>query len=134
MTGSFTIGTKIVSQNTQATIGATFGSSNQQASLTVDVTSLEAIAVKPTAVVGKATTVVTGAVEITGPAPTGGVVVTLTSSDPAAASMPATVTIAAGQTQRTFTVKHSPVNKQITVTLSASYGGTVKTTTLVVGT
>jgi hypothetical protein len=56
----------------------------------------------------------------------------LSSSNTAAASVPATVTIAAGNTTATFRVSHFEVSTQTSVTLTATLAGTSKTATLTV--
>ncbi len=61
-----------------------------------------------------------GTVVLTGPAPTGGATVTLSSSNPAA-SVPANVTVPAGQLNATFTVTTSVVANPTAVTLSGTY-------------
>jgi hypothetical protein len=134
VSSTYTIKTKVVTQDNLAVIQGAVGSTTQQASLNVVVTSLAGIAVSPTSVIGSSSTVVTGAVQLTGPAPAGGIVVYLTSSDNAVASMPASVTVAAGQTIKSFTVTHAKVTQQVGVTLTAKYGATIKTTILSVGT
>lgn len=70
----------------------------------------------------------TGTVTLTGPAPTGGAVVTLTSSNTAAATVPASVTIAAGSTSNTFTVTTSTVASSTSSVISGTYGSLVSAT------
>jgi DNA-binding beta-propeller fold protein YncE len=72
--------------------------------------------------------VTTGTVKLNQPAPAGGVVVTLTASDPKAVKIPATVSIAAGQTTVSFPVQGNGVSAVTNVTLLATgNGGTAKT-------
>jgi hypothetical protein len=68
---------------------------------------------------------VTFRIELTEPAPAGGAAVAMTSSSPAI-PVPATVTVDAGQTQRTFQVLTQPVSTQTNVTVSATYAGVTK--------
>ena len=68
---------------------------------------------------------------INGPAPAGGLTVTLTSNN-AAASVPATMTISAGATGQYFTLTTFAVTVPTNVTLSASIGGITVTAPLVV--
>lgn len=75
---------------------------------------------------------VTGTVRLTAAAPTGGAVVSLASSDTTVATVPSTVTVPAGATSATFTVSTRSVSSDRTVTISASYAGVTKTTTLTV--
>src|SRR5205814_2682375 len=65
----------------------------------------------------------TGTVALGVPAPPGGAVVPLSSSNPAIASVPASVTVAGGATTATFTVSTSPVGANTMVTITAAYGG-----------
>jgi hypothetical protein len=55
-------------------------------------------------------------------APAGGAVVTLSSSNPAAARVPASVTVPAGQGFATFTVTTSAVAADTSVTITGTYG------------
>src|SRR5437588_457749 len=64
-------------------------------------------------------------VTLTGPAPTaGGATVTLSSSNTAAATVPASVLVAAGANTATFTISTSPVAASTAVTISGTYGVT----------
>jgi len=71
---------------------------------------LKNLEISPEKVVGGSATTVTGTVTLEDPAPTGGEVVMLASSDTSAATVPASVTIAAGDTSATFTILSMPVN------------------------
>ena len=92
--------------------------------------SLSAVSLNPSSVVGPASS--TGTVTLTAGAPTGGAVVTLTSSNPAAADAPASVTVAAGATSATFSVTTTAVSANTSVTLSAAYSGVSRGATLTV--
>src|SRR5205823_5084949 len=70
---------------------------------------------------------VTGTVTLLAPAPSGGVAVTLASSDPLTAAVNGSVTVTAGATTATFTVTTQPVTTPLTVTLLASLAGTSTT-------
>jgi len=61
---------------------------------------------------------------LNGPAPSGGAVVALSSSDPATAAVPASVTIPAGATSASFTATTQPVSTAKNVTLTATWQGT----------
>jgi len=71
-------------------------------------------------------------VVLDGPAPTGGVVVTLTSSVPSAAQPQASVTVAAGKTTANFSITSFPVTANKPVTISASAGGITKTVAMTI--
>ena len=92
--------------------------------------SLSSLALNPTSVTGGNSS--TGTVALSGPAPAGGVQVTLSSSNTAAARVPSSVTVAAGATSAMFTVSTSAVASSTTVTISATYSGVTKSALLTV--
>jgi hypothetical protein len=75
---------------------------------------------------------VTGTATLTSPAPSGGLVVTLSSSNPSLASVPASITIAAGSTSGNFTVSTSSVSTDTTVTISGTYNGVTMNASLII--
>ncbi|HEV3468848.1 MAG TPA: hypothetical protein VG148_05975 [Pyrinomonadaceae bacterium] len=91
---------------------------------------LASLGVSPSSVEGGATA--QGQVSLTALAPSGGAAVSLSSSNPSAASVPASVTIAAGQNAATFNVTAGSVSATMTVTITAAYNGTTRSTTLTV--
>ncbi len=100
------------------------------ATLTVSPLAVSALGVNPASVTGAGSSI--GTVTLSGPAPAAGTVVQLTSSNPSAATVPGTVTVAANATSATFTVNTLTVAAATSVTISATYQGTTKTTTLTV--
>ncbi len=92
--------------------------------------ALSSVSVSPTSVVWG--TAVTGTVKISSAAPTSGITVSLTSSNPAAASVPSTVTVPAGATSATFAVTSYSVSTITAVTITAKYLTVSKTATLTV--
>lgn len=72
--------------------------------------SLSAVAVNPNEVIGGNSS--TGTVTLTSAAPSGGFLVSLSSDNPAAATVPPSVTVAAGSTSANFTVSTNQVNNQ----------------------
>src|SRR5262245_6925059 len=90
--------------------------------------TLSSLALNPTSVVGGNPS--TGTVTLTAAAPAGGAVATLASGG-AAASVPASVTVAAGATSANFTVTTPAVNVSTLTTISATFGVT-KTAVLTV--
>jgi hypothetical protein len=72
----------------------------------------------------------TGTVRLGAPAPSGGAVIALSSANPSLVTVPATVTVPAGQTTATFTANTSPVTSTTPVNVSASYSGTTVATTM----
>ncbi|MCS7273523.1 MAG: S8 family serine peptidase [Fimbriimonadales bacterium] len=75
---------------------------------------------------------VTGTVTLSAPAPAGGFVVSLSSSNPNVATVPSTVTVPAGATSANFTVSTRSVSSPTTVTITASANGVSRQATLTV--
>lgn len=73
-----------------------------------------------------------GQLLLTASAPVGGAVVTLTSSNTAVATVPASVTVPAGSNVGTFTVTTRAVNASTTVTINGTYKRSTKSATLTV--
>ena len=92
--------------------------------------SLSAVSVNPTSVVGPASS--NGTVTLTAAAPTGGTLVTLTSSNTAVATVPASVTVAPGATSASFTINTVSVSATNAVVISASFNGVPRSATLTV--
>jgi hypothetical protein len=91
---------------------------------------LSAVSVNPTVVLGGGSS--TGTISLLSPAPAGGIVVSLSSSNPASASVPTSVSISGGATSGTFSVSTSAVTTSTAVTISASIGPSLQTATLTV--
>lgn len=91
--------------------------------------ALSAVSVSPPSVTGG--TSAQGTVTLTSAAPSGGLVVSLSSDNPAAV-VPATITVAAGASSGTFTAATSAVSASTPVTIAAAQGGVTRTTTLTV--
>lgn len=127
--GYFTVQTMSVSTVRTATLTASRNGITKTATLTVNPAALSALYVYPSQVVGGSTG--TGSIYLTGPAPPGGLVVAL-SSDRLEATVPATVTIAAGQTSVNFTINTAPVTAVVTANLTASLNGATKTAALTI--
>jgi LmbE family N-acetylglucosaminyl deacetylase len=126
---SFSATTSPVAAATTATISASYGGATQTSALTVVPPRASALSLSQGSVTGG--TSVTGTVMIDGPAPAGGAVVQL-SANSAAASVPGSVTIAAGGTSATFAVATSPVAASTAVSISASSGGATVNVSLTV--
>src|SRR6266436_1003070 len=92
--------------------------------------SLSSISLNPTSVTGGNSS--TGTVTLSGPAPTGGAQVTLSSSDTTVARVLSSVTVAAGATSASFTVSTSAVAGSTTVSIFASYAGATRSASLTV--
>ena len=92
--------------------------------------ALSALSVSPASVTGGSAA--QGTVTLTAAAPVGGFAVTLSSSNPATASVPASVSVAQGATSADFTVTTSAVTASTPVTITASAGSITRTATLTV--
>ena len=125
--GSFQITTTAVALQTPVTLTATVGTQSVTATFVVNPVSLEGLEIHPGHVVGGGTT--TGTVAISGPAPSGGIVITLASNS-ASATLPTTVTIPAGQNSVAFTIATTTVTANTVVQITATYGSESKTQNL----
>ena len=126
-TGTFTVTSQQVTSATSTTITATAtanGSGSAQAALTVDpaATALASLTLNPATVAGSGATS-TGTVTLNGYAPAGGKLVTLTSSNTSAATVPASVTVFANSTSATFTITALSVTSQASVVITAALSG-----------
>jgi len=74
----------------------------------------------------------TGTVTLSGAAPSGGATANLSSSNSGSATVPSSVTVAAGATSATISVNTSSVTASTPVTISASYAGVTMTASLTV--
>jgi LmbE family N-acetylglucosaminyl deacetylase len=124
----FTVTTYTVAGPTVVRIGASLRGQSFSTTLAVTTAGLAGVSVSPTSVTGG--TGATGTVTLTGPAPLGGVAVSL-SSGSSAATVGSAVTVASGATSATFPVATSPVAASTAVTLTATYGAS-RTATLTV--
>jgi trimeric autotransporter adhesin len=127
-TASVSFTTHPVASSTSVTITAAYGGVSKSATLTILAEALASLVCNPTSVVGGSPS--TCKATLTGPAASGGLVVTLSSSSPTLASVPANVTVPAGQTTTNFTMTTKPVTNLTSVTVSASSGGVTKTATV----
>jgi len=133
---TFTVTTTAVAATTSATINATANGKSRPATLTITAggvvagVSLATIALAPTSVAARGTSV--GTVTLSGAAPAAGAVVTLRSANTAVATVPASVTVAAGATSATFTVTAGAPTVTSTVGISGTFGGVTRTATLTV--
>ena len=129
-TRAFNIVPAVVAQPTPVQISATYGLVTVTRTLTVVPPALAQLYLTPTTVVGGCGTSA-GKIALTGAAPAGGAVVALTNTNSKAA-VPASVTVPAGASSQTFTVKTSTVTSNATGSVTATFGGTSQTLTLTV--
>jgi len=134
---TFTVSTASVTAPTSLTISGAFGGTARSATLTVTPppappppASLSTVAVNPTSVTGGTSS--QGTVTLTSAAPSGGLVVSLSSSNTAAATVPPSVSVAQGATSASFVIPTSAVTSSTSATITASAGGVTRTATLTV--
>jgi len=121
--------TVVVSKQQVAKITATSGGVSKETSLTIALPSVASLALSPSAVAGGASSV--GVVTLTGPAEKGGSVVKLHSNSKAA-SLPASLTVKAGELTATFKIKTDAVSSQEPATILASLNGSSQSATLTI--
>ena len=127
-TGTFSVLTSSVTSSSMVTITATLNSS-ATANLTVAPLQVSSVTVSPSTVVGGQGA--TGTVTLGGPAASTGTTVTLSSSS-SSASVPGTVTVPAGQTQTSFSVRSTPVSSPTMTTISATLNGSMMSGSLTI--
>ena len=123
---SFSIGTSSVTATTNVRISAAYNGSTFAADMTL-FPLLSYVMFNGNTPGG---TPATGTVGLGGPAPSGGVVVALSSGNTSLVTVPASVTVPAGQTTVNFTANTQPVTQTTGVMVTASSGGTTVSTTL----
>jgi hypothetical protein len=129
-TATFPVTTSPVGASTSVTITATYSGGSRTATLTVTPAVLTSASVSPGSVAGG--TPSTGTVSLSGPAPASGASITLSSSNPSAASVPGMVTVPSSSSSATFAISTFNVASSTNVTITAVYNGTTKTATLTV--
>jgi hypothetical protein len=117
---TFAITTSAVTSDTTVVISATFAGDTFNDAIILR-TMLQAVDLNPSTVVGG--TPSTGTVILGAPAPAGGAVVTLSSSNTILVTVPASVTVPAGATSATFTANTRTVTSFSFADISASYAG-----------
>ena len=135
-TGTFTITTSPVVTTTTVTITATYNGATRTAPLTVTpaiaepLPSVQSLALSPASVTGGSNSA--GTITLSGGAPQGGAVITLTNGNPAAATIPASVLVLAGASTATFNAATSAVTVTTPLSILAAYNGTNKSAVLTV--
>ena len=130
---TFAVSTSPVATSTNATVTGSYAGISKSATLTVQPAappSLATLALQPAHVVGGQAS--TGSVALTAPAPAGGVVVGLASSNASLVSVPASVTVTAGASSATFPIGTVTTRHNRSVTVSASAAGRTLQATLTV--
>ena len=129
----FSVTTNSVAVTTVGNITANYNGVTKSATFTVNpqpTAALSALSLNPTNVRGGNSSV--GTVTLTAPAPSGGLVVALSSSNSSKAAVPSAVTVLAGSTTATFNITTVPVSRKIVVSISASRGGITKSASLTI--
>ena len=117
---TFTIQTLGVTAPKVATIRATLGTATLKTSLTITPAALQSVTLNASSLVGGTST--QGTITLTGPAPSSGFLVNLSSNKPSV-SVPTTVRVPSGKFSTTFDVKTLAVPADTLATVTASAGG-----------
>ena len=133
-TATFAIATSSVTASTIVTITAAYNGTTRTATITVTPPGSAGPTVSnlvvDSPVVGGSTS--QGAVILSSAAPPGGAAVTLSSSNTGVATVPASVTVLAGNTGASFSISTTAVSASTTVTISATANATTRTAPLTV--
>jgi hypothetical protein len=127
---NFTVISKAVSANATSTITAATAAGSVHTAITVVPAPLYSVTTSPTTVTGPLNTY--GIVTIAGTAPTGGDVITLTSSNASVVKVAATATIVAGRYNADFAITAFAVTAPASATITAKLGTVTKTVTMTV--
>ena len=127
---TFVAGSTSVLQSAVVTVEATANGYTASGTLTVRPVIVSKVVLTPPTVVGGIAS--KGAVTLSDPAPTGGVMVTVTSSDPSVTVSPASQVVALGKTAAAFTASTVAVGTAKSVTITVTANGVPVSTTLVV--
>ena len=130
--GFFTISTAQTFALQSATITATYRTVEKSGQLTITPTTSVASVVLSAGVVNGGNPVPGNRVVLSSPAPASGVVVTLSSSSPSAASVPGSVTIPAGLSEGLFDIATYLVTDRSTAVITATLGGDAHSSSLTI--
>jgi trimeric autotransporter adhesin len=133
MSATFTVTTSPIGFISTVTVKATYNGTTQSALITVvppgTPLAPSSLTLNPSVVTGGFSS--TATILLTGPAPTGGAVLTL-SSDNAGVQVPPVLTVPAGLNSAVFTATTSSVSDTATATIKATYGGLAESSLLTV--
>jgi RHS repeat-associated protein len=119
---SIEIPTAPVATDEAALLTATWDATSREASMQILAPVVQALALDPSLVYGG--TSVGGTITLTGPSPTGGRNVTMTTTRPDVAAPPPSITVDAGTSSAGFAVPVTPVETRTNVTITASAAAT----------
>jgi len=125
---NFSVSTAAVGVTTIGNITASFSGVTKTVNITIQPAGLTSLTLNPSTVSGGSTAV--GKVTLTGPAPTSGMAVTLTSNKSAQAQVPSKVIVPSGASSATFNITTTSVSRKSLVTITASLGGVTKNASL----
>jgi hypothetical protein len=125
MTATFTVTTNVVSNDTSAVISATVYGTKLKSTLSILGPKVSSVTLAAASIASTTTT--TGTVTLSTNAPVGGKVVNLSSSNAAVASVPVSVTVAAGARTATFIITAGTVNANTNATITATTNGSTGT-------
>jgi len=125
LSANFTITSYPVNANTAVTINANRSGFVAQRTITILPSNIAAVSVSPNVILGGNNS--TGTATLTGPAPTSGRTVQLSTSLGLVATVPPSVTVPSGQVSANFTVFTAGVQANTGVVLSGTIGATTKT-------
>ncbi len=128
LAAQFLISTDAITAAVNANVSASLNNVTRTAPLSVAPVAISSLVLSPTSLTGGA--IGGGTVALNYPVPAGGMTVTLTSSNPAVASVLPTLTLTAGTTSATFSIPTTAVSAITNVTIGASGGGVSKSATL----
>ena len=131
--GNFTINTTTVTSVTGGNISASYNGVTKSAAISLLPTgpvALTSLTLDPKTVTGGRDSFAT--LSFTAAAPSGGLVINLSSSNPNRARVPATVIVPGGSSTAEFTVTTTKVNRKTTVTINASQNGIVRSASLTI--
>ena len=125
---NFSVSTAAIGVTTIGNITASFSGVTKTVNITIQPAGLTSLTLNPSTVSGGSTVV--GKVTLTGPAPTSGMAVTLTSNKSAQAQVPSKVIVPSGARSATFNITTTSVSRKSLVTITASLGGVTKNASL----
>ena len=120
--GQFSFNIGPVNTTKSVTLTATLNGASTSVSFVVQPSGLQSLTLSPSSITGGASPA--AFVTLTGAAPAGGIQVALSSSNPALANVPATVTVAPGDFTTVVNVATGQVTANTVVVISASLNGT----------
>lgn len=119
-TVTFTVSSNPVSSATMVTLTATHGVFTRELIVVVHPITIRSVTLDPNNVVGGTSS--TGTVVFDPPIPDSGATINLSSSNPAVASVPATIKVPGGATSANFTVTTTPTSSTQNARITASFG------------